>query len=186
MAISLKKGNSFDLTKRQPGLKKILVGLGWDVKPGNNVDLDAVCFMLGGNKKLVTDQHFIFYNNLRSPDQAVEHTGDNRTGVGEGDDEMILINLPSVDKNVEEMLFVVTINDAVLKNHNFGLLSNAFIRVVNVETNEEILRYNLDAEYPGATEVEFGNLKKDGSDWRFNALGMSTEKGLQGYVDIYA
>ena len=186
MAISLKKGSSFDLTKKKPSLKKILVGLGWDMKPGNNLDLDAVCFMLGNNKKLVSDEHFVFYNNLRSPDRAVEHTCDNRTVVGDGDDEMILINLPAVDSNVEEILFVVTINDAALKNHNFGLLDDAFIRIVDVETNEEILRYDLDAQYPQATEVEFGKLNKEGSDWRFQALGIATEKGLQGYVDIYA
>jgi len=186
MAISLKKGSSFDLTKKAPSLKKIMVGLGWDVKPGNNVDLDAVCFMLGGNKKLIADDYFVFYNNLRSGDRSVEHTGDNRTGVGEGDDEMILVNLPAVNSAVEEMLFVVTINDAFSKNHNFGMLDNAFIRIVNVETNEEILRYNLDVEYADATEVEFGKLTKDGSDWKFSAVGISTEKGLQGYVDIYA
>lgn len=186
MAISLKKGSSFDLTKKQPSLKKILVGLGWDMKPGNNLDLDAVCFMLGNNKKLVSDEHFVFYNNLRSPDRSVEHTGDNRTGVGDGDDEMILINLSAVDSNVKEILFVVTINDAILKNHSFGLLEDAFIRIVNVETNEEILRYDLDANYPQATEVEFGKLNKEGNDWRFQALGIATEKGLQGYVDIYA
>lgn len=186
MAISLKKGSSFDLTKKQPALNKILVGLGWDMKPGNNLDLDAVCFLLGDNKKLVSDQYFIFYNNLRSPDHAVEHTGDNRTGVGDGDDEMILINLQEINPSVEEILFVVTINDAVLKNHSFGNLDEAFIRIVNVETNEEIIRYQLDSEYPEATEVEFGRLQKDGKDWKFDALGIATEKGLQGYVDIYA
>lgn len=186
MAISLKKGTSFDLTKKAPALKKIMVGLGWDVRPGNNVDLDAVCFMLGENKKLIADDYFVFYNNLRSGDKAVEHTGDNRTGAGEGDDEMILVNLPQVNSNVEEMLFVVTINDAFTKNHNFGLLENAFIRIVNVETNEEILRYDLDVTYPDATEVEFGKLERDGDDWKFSAVGVSTEKGLQGYVDIYA
>ena len=186
MAISLKKGNSFDLTKKKPSLKKILVGLGWDMKPGNNLDLDAVCFMLGSNKKLVSDEYFVFYNNLRSPDRSVEHTGDNRTGVGDGDDEMILINLPAVDSNVKEILFVVTINDAAIKNHSFGLLDDAFIRIVDVETNEEILRYDLDAQYPQATEVEFGKLSKEGNEWTFQALGIATEKGLQGYVDIYA
>lgn len=186
MAISLKKGHSFDLTKKQPSLKKIMVGLGWDMKPGNNLDLDAVCFMLGANKKLVSDEHFVFYNNLRSPDRAVEHTGDNRTGVGDGDDEMILINLPEVDSTVEEILFVVTINDAAIKNHSFGLLDEAFIRIVDVETDEEILRYQLDSDYAAATEVEFGRLAKEGADWRFHALGIATEKGLQGYVDVYA
>lgn len=186
MAISLKKGSSFDLTKKAPALKKIMIGLGWDVRPGNHLDLDAVCFMLGDNKKLVADDFFVFYNNLRSGDKSVEHTGDNRSGIGEGDDEMILVNLPQVDSRVEEMLFVVTINDAFTKNHNFGLLENAFIRIVNVETNEEILRYDLDVTYPDATEVEFGKLIKDGNDWKFSAVGISTEKGLQGYVDIYA
>jgi tellurium resistance protein TerD len=186
MPITLKKGNSFDLTKKAPSLKKILIGLGWDVRPGSNVDLDAVCFMLGGNKKLIDDSYFVFYNNLRSGDKSVEHTGDNRTGVGEGDDEMILVNLAQVNPQVEEMLFVVTINDAFTKNHNFGLLENAFIRIVNVETNEEILRYNLDVEYAEATEVEFGKLVKDGSDWKFDAVGISTDKGIQGFVSVNA
>lgn len=186
MAISLKKGHSFDLTKKKPSLRKILVGLGWDVRPGNNLDLDAVCFMLGSNKKLVSDDHFIFYNNLRSPDRSVEHTGDNRTGIGDGDDEMILVNLPGIDSHVEEMLFVVTINDALLKNHNFGLLDDAFIRIVNVETNEEILRYQMETQYPEATEVEFGKLIREDGEWKFQAVGIATEKGLQGYVDVYA
>ena len=186
MAISLSKGSSFDLTKKQPALKKILIGLGWDMKPGNNLDLDAVCFMLGANKKLVSDEHFIFYNNLRSPDHSVEHTGDNRTGVGDGDDEMILINLSEVNPNVDEILFVVTINDAALKNHSFGKLDEAFIRIVNVETDEEIVRYKLDSDYPEATGVEFGKLKRHGDEWNFHTLGIASEKGLQGYVDVYA
>lgn len=186
MAISLSKGSSFDLTKKQPALRKILVGLGWDVKPGNNLDLDAVCFMLGKNKKLVTEEYFVFYNNLRSPDQSVEHTGDNRTGIGDGDDEMILVNLSEVNSNVDEILFVVTINDAVLKNHSFGKLDEAFIRIVNVETDEEILRYELGSDYPEAIGVEFGKLKRQGDDWTFQAVGIASEKGLQGYVDIYA
>lgn len=186
MAIELKKGHSFDLTKKKPSLNKIIVGLGWDVRPGNSLDLDAVCFMLAANNKLVADDYFVFYNNLRSGDRSVEHTGDNRTGLGDGDDEMILVNLSKVDPRVEEMLFVVTINDAFSKNHNFGMVENAFIRIVNVETNEEILRYNLDVDYSDATEVEFGKLIKEGSEWKFDAVGISTEKGLQGYVDIYA
>ena len=99
---------------------------------------------------------------------------------------MILVNLPKVDSGITELLFLVTINEAIQKNHNFGMLENAFIRIVNVDTNEEILRYNLEVDYPDATEVEFGKLIKEGENWKFEAVGYSTEKGLQGYVDVYA
>ena len=122
MAISLKKGGRFNLTKKEPSLKKIMIGLGWELKNGNNIDLDASVFMLGGNRKLPADEYFIFYNNLKSPDGAVQHTGDNRTGAGDGDDEMILANLPLIDSSVSEVLVTVSIHDGATKGHNFGLL----------------------------------------------------------------
>ena len=186
MAISLKKGGSINLTKKAPTLKKVMIGLGWDVVPGNHVDLDASVFMIGANGKLPADEFFIFYNNLKSPTGALEHTGDNRSGVGEGDDEMILVNLPMVEPQVEEILIVSSIHDAAVKNHNFGKLKDAYIRIVDVETNVEVLRFDLDEQYPTSTEMEFGKLRKENNEWTFTALGNGTDKGLQGYVDIYA
>ena len=186
MAISLKKGGSINLTKKAPALKKVMIGLGWEVLPGNHVDLDASIFMLGANGKLPSDDFFIFYNNLKSPMGALEHTGDNRSGVGEGDDEMILVNLPAVEPQVEEILIVSSIHDSAIKNHNFGLLKDAYIRIVDVETNVEVLRFDLDDQYPTSTEMEFGKLRKENNEWTFTALGNGTTKGLQGYVDIYA
>lgn len=127
MAISLKKGGRFNLTKKEPSLKKIMIGLGWELKNGNNVDLDASVFMLGANRKLPADEYFIFYNNLKSPDGAVQHTGDNRTGAGDGDDEMILANMPLIDNSISEILMTVSIHDGSSKGHNFGLLQDAYI-----------------------------------------------------------
>lgn len=163
-----------------------MLGLGWEVLPGNSLDLDASVFLIGANKKLPADEFFVFYNNLKSPDGSVEHTGDNRSGAGEGDDEMILVNLPKVDASVEEIVITVSINDAALKNHSFGLLQDAYIRVVNVETDNEILKYDLDATLPQFTDMEFGRLIKENNEWTFVASGIGSSKGLQGYVDIYA
>ncbi|MEM9681381.1 MAG: TerD family protein [Bacteroidota bacterium] len=186
MAISLKKGGTFNLTKKEPSLKKILIGLGWEVKQGNTLDLDASVFMLGESGKLPADEFFVFYNNLKSPDGALQHTGDNRTGAGDDDDEMILANLELIDDKVKEILAVVSIHDAATRNHNFGMLSDAYIRIVDVETKREILRYDLDAEYPTATDIEFGRIKKENGEWIFTASGLGDNKGMQGYVDMYA
>lgn len=186
MAISLKKGGRFNLTKKEPSLKKIMIGLGWELKNGNNVDLDASVFMLGDNGKLPADEYFVFYNNLKSPDGAVQHTGDNRTGAGDGDDEMILANLPLIDGSVSEILVTVSIHDGMTKGHNFGLLQDAYIRIMDVESKREILRYDLDAENPIDTDMEFGKLQKLNGEWHFVATGLGSTNGLQGYVDAYA
>jgi tellurium resistance protein TerD len=186
MAISLKKGGRFNLTKKEPGLEKIMIGLGWDVKLGNPVDLDASAFMLGDNGKLIADEYFIFYNNLKSPDGALQHTGDNRTGAGDGDDEMILANMPLINPYISEILLMVTIHDAMARRHNFGLLSQAYIRIMDVTTKREILRYNLGSEFRNNTDVEFGKLQKIQGEWHFVASGIGSNKGLQGYVDVYA
>lgn len=186
MAISLKKGSTFNLTKKEPTLKKIMIGLGWDVKPGNALDLDASVFMINDKGKLPADEYFIFYNNLKSPDGAVQHTGDNRTGIGDEDDEMILANLSMVNESITEMVFIVSIHDAEVRRHNFGLLSGAYMRLVDVENNREIVRFRLDENNASFTEMEFGRLKKESDGWHFVATGIGSAKGLQGYVDMYA
>ncbi|MCU0436461.1 MAG: TerD family protein [Raineya sp.] len=186
MAISLKKGSTFNLTKKEPALKKILIGLGWDVKPGNSLDLDSSVFMLNASGKLPEDGYFVFYNNLNSPDGSIKHTGDNRTGSGDDDDEMILANLDAINASIQEILITVSIHDAEARRHNFGMLADAYIRILDVETKREILRYDLDAEYPTNTDVEFGRLRRENNEWIFVASGIGANKGLQGYVDAYA
>ena len=186
MSINLEKGGKLNLTKKEPALKKILIGLGWEFQQGKTIDLDASVFMLNYHSKLPADDYFVFYNNLKSPDGSVQHTGDNRTGVGEGDDEMILANLPLITSEVQEVLIVVSIYDAEDHKHHFGLLKDAYIRLVDVETNREVLRYDLEHNFPTATEVEFGKLKKEGGEWHFIASGTGTNLGLQTFVDKYA
>lgn len=186
MAISLQKGGRFNLSKKEPSLKKIFIGLGWDVKPGHTLDLDASVFMLGAGGKIPQDEYFVFYNNLKSPDGAVQHTGDNRTGAGDGDDEVIMAYLPMMSEHIYDVLMVITIHDAAARKQNFSMVQNAYIRLVDVESNREILRYDLANEYPNSTEVEFGRLTKVNGDWEFVASGIGTQTGLQGYVDKYA
>ncbi len=186
MAISLKKGSTFNLTKKEPALKKIMIGLGWEVKQGATLDLDTSVFMINASGKLPDDGYFVFYNNLNSPDGSVKHTGDNRTGAGDEDDEMILANLDAINPAISEILIIVSIHEAEARRHNFGLLSAAYLRLVDVETKREILRYDLDADYPTNTDVEFGRLRRENGEWIFAATGIGGNKGLQGYVDAYA
>ena len=186
MGISLKKGGTFNLSKKEPGLEKIMIGLGWEMLSQNQVDLDASVFMVGSNGKLPTEEYFVFYNNLKSLDGSVQHTGDNRTGQGDGDDEMILMNLSSVNTQVDEVILIASIHDALLKNHNFGLLQDAYIRIVDVATDREILRFDLDENYPKDTDMEFGRLMKKDGDWIFSATGIGSTQGLQGFVNRYA
>ena len=185
MAISLKKGGKFNLSKSEPNLHKIMIGLGWEVKTGNTIDIDSSVFMLTNNGKLPAEEYFVFYNNLKSPDGAVQHTGDNRTGMGDGDDEMILANLPLINASVSEILICVTIHEAMARRQNFGLLQDAYIRIVDVETQREILQYDLDAEFGTFTDVEFGKLQKVNNEWNFVALGIGSNGGLQSFVDKY-
>ncbi len=182
----MKKGGTFNLSKKEPSLQKIMIGVGWELKTGNPVDLDASAMMLGTNGKLPADEFFIFYNNLKSPDGAVQHTGDNRTGIGDGDDEIILANLNLIDKRVQEILIIVTIHEASVRRHNFGLLSDAYIRLVDAETKREILTYDLDASFAQYTGIEFGKLQRIDGEWHFVASGIGSAKGLEGYVNAYA
>jgi tellurium resistance protein TerD len=186
MAISLQKGGRLNLTKKEPALKKIFIGLGWEVKPGHTLDLDASVFMIGANGKIPQDEYFVFYNNLKSPDGAVQHTGDNRSGVGEGDDEVIMAHLGLLNPIIYEVIMLVTIHDADTRRQNFGLISNAYIRLVDVDSSREIVRYDLGSDFPTSTEVEFGRLKKEDDGWHFVASGIGSTTGLQGYVDRYA
>jgi tellurium resistance protein TerD len=185
MSISLKKSGSVNLSKKEPGLTKIMVGLGWEMRSSGSLDIDASVFMLGASGKLPADEYFVFYNNLKSPDGSIQHTGDNRSGVGDGDDEMILANLSLIDSSINDLLFVVTIHDADVRRQNFGMLKDAYIRIVDVATNREVLRYNLGDEFKMNTEVEFGRLQKQNGEWHFIASGLGTNIGLQGYVDRY-
>ncbi len=187
MSINLKKGGSFNLTKNEPKLKKIMIGLGWEMKPGVALDLDSSLFMLGSNSKLISDSYFVFYNNLKSPDGAIQHTGDNRTGFGDGDDEMILCNLDLIDPRVTEILVTVSIHEAIQRNHNFGLLAEAYIRLYDVENKREVLRYDLGNQFSSDAGIIFGKLSRANGEWNFTAVGEGNGMAsLQGFVDVYA
>lgn len=181
MAVSLSKGQKVDLTKGNPGLTKVLVGLGWDVNKydgGADFDLDAAAFLTKDNDKVASDEDFVFYNNLKHKSGAVEHMGDNRTGEGEGDDEEIKIDLAKVPASVAKIAFAVTIDQAQERGQNFGQISNAYIRVVDVATNRELIRYDLGEDYSIETAVVVGELYRHGSDWKFNAIGSGFQGGL--------
>lgn len=181
MTIVLSKGQRVDLTKTNPGLTKAIIGLGWDTNKysgGGDFDLDASAFLAGSNGKVVNELDFVFYNNLKSPDGGVEHTGDNRTGEGDGDDEQIVINFPKLSGHIERIGIAVTIHEADARNQNFGQVSNAFVRVVNPETNEEILRYDLGEDFSIETAVVVCELYKHQGEWKFNAIGSGFSGGL--------
>ena len=186
MSIKLRKGNALNLTKKEPALEKIMIGLGWEMKSSNVLDLDVSMFMIAKNGKLISDEYLVFYNNLKSPDGSSQHLGDNRTGEGDGDDEMILVNLPMVHPEVTELILTVSIYDAPIRRHHFGLLKEAYIRIVDVKTDKQILIYDLDEEFPYDTDIEFGRLVKQNNEWTFLASGVGGKDGLQGYVDRYA
>ncbi|MFN0049038.1 MAG: TerD family protein [Cytophagales bacterium] len=185
MAINLKKGGSFNLTKELPTLNKILIGLGWEMT-SQTIDLDASAFVVGANGKLLSDEYFVFYNNLKSPDGAIQHTGDNRTGSEEDDDEIILANLALINPNATEVVVVVSIHEAISRRHTFGLLKDAYIRLYDVEKKQEILRYDLDASHTNDNTAIFGKIRKVNGEWHFYANSEGNSTGLQGVVDIYA
>ena len=180
MAVSLTKGGNVSLSKEAPGLSKVLVGLGWDarVTDGTDFDLDASVFICGESGKVLSDNHFIFYNNKTSPDGSVEHTGDNRTGEGDGDDEAVKVNLSKVPTDVKKLVFAVTIHDAAARNQNFGQVANAFMRVVNQEGGSEVARYDLSEDYSVETAMIFGELYRHNDEWKFKAIGAGFEGGL--------
>ncbi len=188
MAINLSKGQKVDLTKGNPGLKNIMVGLGWDVNAfdsGADFDLDAAAFMLGANGKCPTDKEFVFYGNLSHPSGAVNHMGDNLTGEGEGDDEQVQVDLSKVPANVEKIAFTVTIYDAETRKQNFGQVSNAFIRLVDEANEAELIRYDLGEDFSIETAVVVGELYRNGAEWKFNAIGSGFQGGLSALCGHY-
>lgn len=181
MTINLSKGQRIDLTKTNPGLTRAVIGLGWDTNRydgGIDFDLDASAFLADENGKVVNDVDFIFYNNLVHPSGGVEHTGDNRTGAGDGDDEQIVIDFSKIPAHISKVGIAVTIHDADSRNQNFGQVSNAFVRVVNEETNVEILRFDLGEDFSVETAVVICELYKHNGDWKFNAIGSGFSGGL--------
>ncbi|MGN5377119.1 TerD family protein [Streptomyces lasalocidi] len=182
MGISLAKGGNVSLSKEAPGLTAVEIGLGWDVRTttGADYDLDASALLLNASGKVVSDQHFVFYNNLRSPDGSVEHTGDNLTGEGEGDDEVIKVNLAVVPVDVDRIVFPVSIHEADARGQSFGQVGNAYIRVVNQAGGQEIARYDLSEDASTETAMVFGELYRHGGEWKFRAVGQGYASGLRG------
>lgn len=184
MAVNLTKGGRISLNKEAPGLKKILIGLGWDTNAsdtGADFDLDASVFLLDSNAKVANEKDFIFYNDLSSSDGSVVHTGDNRTGEGDGDDESIKVDLSKISSSIKEIAIVVTIHEAAQRKQNFGMVRNAFIRLVNDETNTEIVRYDLEEDYSTETGLLFGRLYFKDNEWKFSAVGTGYKEGLDGF-----
>jgi stress response protein SCP2 len=190
MAINLQKGQRVDLTKSNPGLSKILVGLGWDpVQSGGggklfgslfgggstaNVDCDASVIMLGANDRLQNNKDVIYFGNLKSNDGSVQHSGDNLTGDGDGDDEQVVVDLSKVPSSIQKLVFVVNIYDCIKRKQHFGMIQNAFIRVINPNNQQELIRYNLSDEYSGKTCLVAGEIYRHGTEWKFAAIGNGT------------
>ena len=183
MAINLQKGQRENINA-----PKFTIGLGWDTNnssTGSGFDLDASVFILGDNKKIISDSHFVFYNNLKSPDDAVIHTGDNLTGDGEGDDEQVKIDLTKINSAVKEICIVVTIHDAIDRKQNFGQVRNSFIRIVDDSNNTELVKYELEEDFSIETAVEFGRIYNKDGQWKFEAIGVGMKGGLEDYLNIY-
>jgi tellurium resistance protein TerD len=183
MAINLQKGQ-----REAINAQKFIIGLGWDTNQsstGASFDLDASVFVLGENGKLLSDSHFVFYNNLKSPNEAVVHTGDNLTGDGDGDDEQVVVDLSKIESNAAEICVVVTIHDADDRKQNFGQVRNSFIRIVDSNTNSDIVKYELDEDFSIETAVEFGRIYKRNNEWKFEAVGNGMKGGLQDFLNKY-
>jgi tellurium resistance protein TerD len=182
VSVSLTKGGNVSLTKEAPGLSAVTVGLGWDARTtdGQEFDLDASAIVCGADGKVVSDKHFIFFNNLSSPDGAVTHTGDNLTGEGAGDDEQIKVNLAGLTADVDKIVFPVSIYNAEAGGQSFGQVRNAFIRVVNQNDNTEIARYDLSEDASNETAMIFGEVYRNGNEWKFRAVGQGYSTGLAG------
>jgi len=187
MSVSLSKGGNVSLSKEAPGLTAVLVGLGWDARTttGNDFDLDASALMVGSDGRILSDAHFIFFNNLTSPDGSVEHTGDNLTGEGEGDDEAIKVNLAGVPQEVDKIVVTVSIYDAEVRGQSFGQVRNAFIRVVNQANGQEITRYDLSEDASTETAMIFGEVYRNGAEWKFRAVGQGYTTGLRGIAQDF-
>ena len=186
MGIQLTKGERLNLSKAAPDLKQVAIGLGWEVSQvGPSYDIDASVFMLGAAGKIIHEKYFVFYNNLKSLDGSLRHSGDNRTGQGEDDDETIYVDLTKVKIAIEQIVFVVTIHEGLEKNQNFSQVKNAFIRLYNQETGVELARYDLKEAFSQETALEFGRLYRKDLEWRFRAVGEGYKAGLQSFVDRY-
>ncbi len=188
MAINLSKGQKINLSKEAPGLKEAIIGLGWDTKQfdgGFDFDLDASAFLVGANGRVNRDEDFVFYNNLEHSSGSVIHTGDNRTGEGDGDDESIIIDFSKVPESIEKIAIAVTIYDAEGRRQNFGQVSNAFVRLVNKENGEEILRYDLSEDFSIETALVFCEIYRYNGEWKFSAVGSGFQGGLAALCKNY-
>ncbi|MFF3325740.1 TerD family protein [Streptomyces sp. NPDC002889] len=187
MGVSLSKGGNVSLSKEAPGLSAVVVGLGWDVRSttGTDFDLDASALLVDANGKVLSDGHFVFFNNLKSPDGSVEHTGDNLTGEGEGDDEQIKVHLDGVAPEVDKIVFPVSIHEGESRSQSFGQVRNAFIRVVNQAGGAELARYDLSEDASTETAMVFGELYRNGAEWKFRAVGQGYASGLRGIAQDF-
>lgn len=187
MGVSLSKGGNVSLTKEAPNLTAVAVGLGWDIRSttGTDFDLDASAIATGTDKKLVSDKHFVFFNNLKSPEGSIEHTGDNTTGEGDGDDEVINIDLAATPPTVTNIFFPVSIYDAEARSQSFGQVQNAYIRVVDRANGTELARYDLSEDASTETAMVFGELYRSGAEWKFRAIGQGYASGLSGIARDY-
>ena len=187
MAVTLSKGQNVSLSKTDPLLKHILIGLGWDARSsdGQDFDLDASVFMTSESGKVPSDDYFVFYNQLKSPCGSVQHTGDNLTGDGDGDDESVIVELEKVPANIKSLFVTVTIHDAETRRQNFGQVSNAFVRLVNHETGQEVLRFDLSEDYSTETAMVFGEVYRHNGDWKFRAIGQGYTGGLLALCNQY-
>ncbi len=187
MAITLSKGGNLSLSKSDPSLSKAVLGLGWDARStdGQDFDLDASAFLLTASGKVRSDADFIFYNQLKSVDGSVEHTGDNRTGDGDGDDEQIKIDLSRIPADIQTVAFTVTIHDATTRRQNFGQVRNAFIRLLNEQNGNEIVRFDLGEDFSTETAVIFAEVYRNGPEWKFRAVGQGFAGGLKELANNY-
>ncbi|HZG05072.1 MAG TPA: TerD family protein [Streptomyces sp.] len=187
MGVSLSKGGNVSLTKEAPNLTAVIVGLGWDARTttGADFDLDASALLTNAEGKVANDQNFVFFNNLKSPDGSVEHTGDNLTGEGEGDDEVIKVNLAAVPADVAKIVFPVSIYEAEARQQSFGQVRNAYIRVVNQADGKELARYDLSEDASTETAMVFGELYRHGAEWKFRAIGQGYASGLRGIAQDF-
>ncbi|EHB59491.1 stress protein [Mycolicibacterium rhodesiae JS60] len=187
MGVSLSKGGNVSLTKEAPNLTAVAIGLGWDIRTttGTDFDLDASAIATGADKKVLSDQHFVFFNNLKSPEGSIEHLGDNLTGQGEGDDEVITVDLAATPPTITNIFFPVSIYDADARSQSFGQVQNAFIRVVDRSNGKELARYDLSEDASTETAMVFGELYRNGAEWKFRAIGQGYASGLAGIARDY-
>lgn len=188
MSVSLVKGQKVDLTKGNPGLTTIKIGLGWDVNrfdASDSFDMDVAAFLLGSDGKVTNDNDFVFYNNPSHGSGCLVYSGDNRTGEGDGDDETMVINLSKVPSNIERIVFTASIYDAQTRCHNFGMISNSYIRGVDESNGEELFKYELDEDFSTGTGLLAGEIYRRGGEWKFNALGNETQGGLENIAKLY-